>query len=58
MQQFEIVERLSLQQKFELVKIAHQARDREVREAALSILRQHLHPMFMVAGDISLANQI
>jgi len=40
MNTIEYVEKLSLQNKFRLVEIAHETRDEEVKSAALSILRQ------------------
>src|SRR5665647_3873915 len=40
MSDIEYVEKLSLQDKFRLVEIAHETKDAEIRCAALSLLRQ------------------
>jgi hypothetical protein len=45
------VEKLSLQEQFRLVEIAHETGDHEIRKAALSILQTYLNPLVMVSDS-------
>ena len=47
MQQIQVVEKLSLQQQYRLIEIAHETTDHEIKKAALETLRQYLNPLMM-----------
>jgi hypothetical protein len=47
-QMFEIVERLTLQQRFRLIEISHETNDSEIRAAALALL---FPPVLIAALD-------
>lgn len=43
--QIQYIEKLSLQEQFRLVEIAHETSDHEIKKAALTVLQKYLNPL-------------